>query len=299
MSTDLDRPGTGASPARPRSAAQDSAATRAPRASVAAFKATLVPDDFAVLCERVRGLCGVDLLQYKRGQMERRVRSFAERRGTPDLAAYSERLRKEPAELDAFLDRVTINVSHLWRHEAQWEALRKTILPEAARNGRVRAWSAGSSYGAEAYTLAAVCREAIPHARVEIQGTDLDRRMVARAREGVFTPEDARTAPRALLTRHFEALPEGGWKARPELRRMVSFGVGDLLRMAVPAGRYDLVMCRNTVIYFTEEVRDALHRRLVEALAPGGHLVVGTSERVADPRGLGLTSPFPFIYRRD
>jgi chemotaxis protein methyltransferase CheR len=262
------------------------------------FRADLAKDDFAMLCEQVRGLCGVDLAQYKRGQMERRVRTFAERRGTPDLLAYGERLRREPEELDAFLDRVTINVSHLWRHEAQWDALRRKVLPELARNGRLRAWSAGSSYGAEAYTLAAICREAIPGARVEIQGTDLDRRMVAKAREGVFSREDARTAPRALLERHFEVLPDGGWKARPELRRMVSFGVGDLLRMAVPHGRYDLVMCRNTVIYFTEEVRDALHRRLVEALAPGGHLVVGTSERVADTRGLGLTSPFPFIYRR-
>ena len=68
--------------------------------------------------------------------------------------------------------------------------------------------------------------------------------------------------------------------------------------MPVPPGRYDLIMCRNTVIYFTEDVRDALHRRLVEALKPGGYLVVGTSERVADPRGLGLTSPFYFIYRK-
>jgi chemotaxis protein methyltransferase CheR len=81
--------------------------------------------------------------------------------------------------------------------------------------------------------------------------------------------------------------------------RMTRFEAGDLLRMPVEAGRYDLIMCRNTVIYFTEEVRDALHARLATALAPGGYLVVGTSERVADPRGLGLTSPFHFIYRKN
>jgi chemotaxis protein methyltransferase CheR len=78
----------------------------------------------------------------------------------------------------------------------------------------------------------------------------------------------------------------------------VSFEVGDLLRMPVKPGSFDLVMCRNTVIYFTEEVRDALHRRLVDALTPGGYLVVGTSERVAAARELGLTSPFHFIYRK-
>ena len=79
---------------------------------------------------------------------------------------------------------------------------------------------------------------------------------------------------------------------------MTRFEVGDLLRMPVQAGRYELIMCRNTVIYFTEEVRDALHARLATALAPGGYLVVGTSERVADPKALDLTSPFHFIYRK-
>jgi chemotaxis protein methyltransferase CheR len=262
------------------------------------FQAGLQTDDFAILAERVRRLCDVDLLQYKRGQMERRVRTWAQRRGTPDLVAYAGRLAADADELDAFLDRVTINVSHLWRHEAQWTALAKSILPELAARGAVRCWSAGSSYGAEAYTLAATCRDAIPAARVEIAGTDLDRRMVERARTGRFTTEDARTAPPAVLRRWFDPLPEGGFAAKPELRRMVRFATGDLLRMPIPAGRYDLILCRNTVIYFTEEVRDALHRRLAGALADGGYLVVGTSERVADPRGLGLTSPHHFIYRK-
>jgi chemotaxis protein methyltransferase CheR len=255
-------------------------------------------DDYVDFCEGVRRLCSIDLLQYKRGQMERRVRTFAERRGTPELAAYGARLKADTEELDAFLDRVTINVSHLWRHEDQWTALGRTILPELAERGRVRCWSAGSSYGAEAFTLAAVARDSIPHARVEILGTDLDRRMVERARKGRFTVEDARTAPPALLKKWFHPVDEGGWQAKSELLRLTRFEVGDLLRMPVHAGRYDLIMCRNTVIYFTEDVRDALHARLVGALVPGGYLVVGTSERVSDPRTLGLTSPLNFIYRK-
>jgi chemotaxis protein methyltransferase CheR len=255
-------------------------------------------DDFARLAARVRRLCGVDLLQYKRGQMERRVRTFAERRGTPDLTLYAARLQSDPAELDALLDRVTINVSQLWRHETQWTELARRILPELAARGRVRAWSAGCSYGAEAYTLAATALEALgERAGVEIHGTDLDARMVARARLGAFSAADARTAPRAVLGRWFEPA-DGGWQAKPALRAMVSFHTGDLLRMPVPRNRYGLVMCRNTVIYFTEEVRDALHERLVASLEPGGYLIVGTSERVADPAGLGLTSPAPFVYRR-
>jgi chemotaxis protein methyltransferase CheR len=271
----------------------------AARQAAAGFTATVKSDDFTAICELVRRLCGVDLLQYKRGQMERRVRTFAQRRGTPDLEAYGARLKADKEELDAFLDRVTINVSHLWRHEDQWTALGKTILPELAAKGRVRCWSAGSSYGAEAFTLAAIAKDSIPNARVEIQGTDLDKRMVARARAGRFSAEDARTAPPALLKKWFDPADDGGWQAKSELMRMTSFEVGDLLRMPVQSGRYDLIMCRNTVIYFTEEVRDALHARLATALAPGGYLVVGTSERVADPRALNLTSPFHFIYRKN
>lgn len=256
-------------------------------------------DDFVALCERVRQLSGVDLLQYKRGQMERRVRTWIQRRGAASLPVYADLLRRDPDELDAFLDRVTINVSHLWRHEEQWEALRKDILPAiAAGTGRVRAWSAGSSYGAEAYTLAAICKEAAPKASVSITGTDLDRRMVARARTGVFTAEDARVAPQPLLRRHFEATEDGGWRASSALRSITRFEQGDLLRMTVPRERYDVVMCRNTVIYFTEEVRDTLHRRLADSLVPGGYLIVGTSERVADARGLGLQSTHHFIYRK-
>jgi chemotaxis protein methyltransferase CheR len=256
-------------------------------------------DEYAHLCEKVRLLCGVDLMQYKRGQMERRVRSWIQRRGAHSLPVYGDLLRRDPDELDAFLDRVTINVSHLWRHEEQWDILGKEILPAlAADRGRIRAWSAGCSYGAEAFTLAAVCREATPDVPVNIVGTDLDRRVVERARSGEFSAEDARTAPATLLHRHFEPLDGGNWRAARALRSMVRFEQGDLLRMKLPFRRYDLILCRNTVIYFTEDVRDALHRRLVEALAPGGHLVIGTSERIADPRGLGLAPTHHFIYRK-
>ena len=89
-------------------------------------------DDYTTFCESVRRVCGVDLLQYKRGQMERRIRTWTARRGEEDLAAYARRLQAEPEELDAFLDRVTINVSQLWRHPEHWKALQETILPELA-----------------------------------------------------------------------------------------------------------------------------------------------------------------------
>ena len=252
-------------------------------------------DDFIQFCTGFRRLTGIDLTQYKRRQMERRVRTFADRRA-PDLISYLQVLLGSRDELNEFLDRVTINVSQLWRNPEQWEALAK-IVAELAETGTVRAWSAGCSYGAEAYTLAAIGREVAPSARLEIVGTDIDKRMVARAREGLFTIDDARSAPPAQLGKWFDRVPDG-WRAKPELRLLTRFDTGDLLNDRVQAARFDLVLCRNVVIYFTEPVRDALHHRLVESLRPGGYLLVGSSERVAEPRTLGLQCPTPFIYRK-
>jgi chemotaxis protein methyltransferase CheR len=259
-------------------------------------------DDYEPFCLAVRALCGIDLLQYKRGQMERRIRSFVVARDVDGLAAYAAVLKADKAELDKFLDRVTINVSQLWRNPEQWEVLEEKVLPALASSSpvqpaTVRCWSAGCSYGAEAYTLAAIARRALPRARVTILGTDIDGRMVERARSGVFSADDARDAPTATLASHFE-LADGAWHAGEQLKRLVRFEQGDLLRAAPAPGSYDLVLCRNTVIYFNEDVRDALHGRLADSLRPGGRLVVGATERVSNPAGHGLEPEYPFVYRK-
>jgi chemotaxis protein methyltransferase CheR len=255
-------------------------------------------DEYVQFCHGVRALCRIDLEQYKRGQMERRIRSFAATRGAERLAEYLRLLRRDRRELDAFLDRITINVSQLWRNPGEWSALATGILPELAAGGRIRAWCAGCSYGAEAYTLAAVAAEAAPAARIDVRGTDIDPRMVARAREGRFSLADARDVPPAALARWFRG--EGGeLVAHPDLRRRVRFDAGDLLRMRVRPRSFDLVLCRNTVIYFRPDVRDDLHARLADALRPGGVLLVGATERVADPAALGLRQLRPHTYRRE
>ncbi|HTR32741.1 MAG TPA: protein-glutamate O-methyltransferase CheR [Gaiellaceae bacterium] len=254
-------------------------------------------DDYVDFCEGVNRLVGIDLLQYKRGQMERRLRSFAERRGIARLGDYLALLRSDTDELERFLDRVTINVSQLWRNPEQWTVLGRSVVPELAARGRIRIWSAGCSYGAECYTIAAVCLEHAPGARVEVLGTDVDQRMIDRARTGAFSLDDARTVPPASLDRWFERTADG-WQAGPELAKTVTFERGDLLTMRFPAGAYDLVLCRNVVIYFTEDVRDALHARLATSLRSGGYLVVGSTERVASIGDIGLDLAYPFTYRK-
>lgn len=254
-------------------------------------------DEYGAFCTAIRRLCGIDLSQYKRGQMERRIRTFAGRRGITRLQEYATVLADSTQELDEFLDRVTINVSQLWRNPAQWELLHRRVLPEFADRARFTAWSAGSSYGAEAYTLAAVCAEALPGVRTEIVGTDIDRRMVERARLGVFSPADARDVPARQRSRWFTP-KDGMLHADPQLRGRCRFEAGDLLAMRPAQQVYDLVLCRNTVIYFTPDVKDALHARLAATVVPGGYFMVGSTERVSDPAELGLEIAHPFVYRR-
>jgi chemotaxis protein methyltransferase CheR len=238
-------------------------------------------DDYVEFCTFLRSLCGIDLAQYKRPQMERRLRSFYASRGITRLTDTFAQLRKDPKHLDELLDRITINVSQLWRNPEQWEIMEKTILPELAASGQ----------------LATLCHLVCPTARTLVRGTDIDKRMVARARLGLFSTEDARTAPRRQLEAGFDAV-DGGWRAKLTVRAKTRFDVGDLLRIKPSPNSYDLILCRNTVIYFSEPIRDDLHARLAGALRPGGYLVIGSTERVSQPSGLGLTSAHPFIYRK-
>jgi chemotaxis protein methyltransferase CheR len=265
--------------------------------SIAPQVAEFPVDDYAVFCAGVQRLCRVDLTQYRRNQMERRIRSLAEKRGMPQLSQYLRTLSQDESELDRFLDRMTINVSQLWRNPDQWLLLGEEIVPELVSHGRIRAWSAGCSYGAEVFTIAAVCLEAAPSVGVEILGSDLDARMIERARRAEFSDSDARHAPRTALDRWFERT-ESGWRAGPELRAAARFEVADLLASQPRRAIYDLVVCRNTVIYLTPTGRRALYEALVEALRPGGFLMVGCTERISDPESYGLQLAHSFTYRK-
>jgi chemotaxis protein methyltransferase CheR len=255
------------------------------------------PDEFPAFCAGVKRLCRVDLMGYKRGQMERRIRAFAEARGKPDLLDYLALLAHDESELERFLDRLTINVSQLWRNPLRWQTLAEQVIPELARDGQIRAWSAGCSYGAEVYTLAAVCREAAPQARLEVRGSDIDERMLVRARRGCFTDADMQTVPDASRERWFARTPSG-WQVDRELVAAARFEVEDLLTCSPSPDTFDLIACRNTVIYFTAERRAVLHSKLAGALRPGGHLMVGATERIPDADEFGLELVHPFNYRK-
>jgi len=265
--------------------------------SLAARAGLAVDDDYALFCTGVQRLSKIDLSSYKRGQMERRVRSFAGSRGKPELLDYLALLAHDDEELEQFLEHLTINVSQLWRNPVQWQTIAQEVVPCLARAGGIRAWSAGCSYGAEAYTIAAICREIAPNAELEVHGSDIDERVITRARQGLFSDADLRTAPPRSVERWFERVADG-WQVSDELRAVTRFTVENLLECTPKPAAYDLIACRNMVIYFTEQSRDALHTRLASALRPGGWLMVGSTERIVAAAAYGLELVYPFTYRR-
>jgi chemotaxis protein methyltransferase CheR len=230
--------------------------------------------------------------------MERRIRSHAERHDTPVLRDFLRRLRASPEWLESFLDRITINVSELYRDPAQYETLRAKVVPELRRQntGSIQVWSAGCSYGAEAYTLACILSE---------DGRGALRRDRLRHRPGGWWPgpgaggspsADMRHVPPRIRDAHFAAA-DGGFQARAALATRLRFRSDDLLA-ATYAGGWDLVLCRNVVIYFTDAARAGVHRNIAASLRPGGYLMIGSTERVADPSALGLVAVHPFMYRK-
>ena len=200
--------------------------------------------------------------------------------------------------LDRFMERMTITVSQLWRNNDIFEAIEKQILPEldARADGRkLKLWSAGCSYGAEPHTLAAICIEMGPKlSRLpQIKGTDINPRMIERARRGHFTEEDARDAPRALLQKYFDKVGDG-WTAKPDVRQLIQFE--DLFASKTDA--VDLILFRNVAIHFERERREQVHGILADALLPGGILVLGSTEMIINPVEIGLERVRPFVFRR-
>lgn len=256
-------------------------------------------DDYLAFCRFVLELTGIDLSQYRRGYMERRLRSLYAPRGIRRLTDVCGELRRDPGRRDQLLDRITSHTAQLWRNPAQWELIRGELLPSlaaSAERGRLRIWSAGCSGGAEAYTLATLAGLGCPELRVRVHGTDVDHRMIARARLGLFDAAAADGAPTDLLRAGFDPV-DGGWRAKLGLRAITRFDVGDLLRISPRPAGWDLILCRNTAGYFTGPIRDELHRRLAEGLRAGGQLVLGVTESVADPAALGLEPVAPSVYR--
>lgn len=219
---------------------------------------TIRPDDpgYAHVQKRVLELTGIDLNCYKRPQMLRRLDAILARCHVANLTALAAELKPGSAVLQEFMERFTINVSECFRDKPRFEALQRQLIPAlAAKNPNLRIWSAGCSYGAEPYSLAIILREA-NLTRAKILATDIDPKILEAAKAGEsFTANDLRNLPKEVAARSFTSLPGGHFRAADALRPFITFRQQNLLSKP-PNEQFDLVLCRNVTIYFTEESKD-------------------------------------------
>jgi len=249
---------------------------------------------------RDRGFgCGA----YKEGCMRRRLAVRMRARGVHTYDEYRRLLTGDPTEYDRLLDALTINVTKFYRNAETWAALAERFLPAlwAARGGAVRAWSAGCASGEEPYTIAMLLLEqggaASEVSRAAIDATDIDRASLARAQEGRYREAAFDEMPAALV--HRWTAGAGERTVKPEVRALVRFAPRDLLREPAPHPPYDLIVCRNVVIYFDRPTQERLFQSFVDALQPGGILVLGKVETLmGDARKrLDLVDTRERIYR--
>lgn len=254
--------------------------------------------EFEEFIKRIGDYTGIDLTKYKRPQMQRRITSLMRMEGYPGYLEYLRELKRDTVRLERFLNHLTINVSEFYRNPSQWRVLLEHILPEMIKgNLKPKIWSAGCATGEEPYTLAIMIREHFSSAQPLILATDIDDRVLTRAREGFYRSRVLVNVPRYQLTKYFNNEKEDLYQIKDEIKKMVDFRHHDLFKDIFPAA-CDLILCRNVMIYFTEEAKMALYRMLHDALRPGGVLFTGSTEQIFQASRLGLEAMASFFYKR-
>jgi two-component system, chemotaxis family, CheB/CheR fusion protein len=236
------------------------------------------------LLEFVKATRGFDFTGYKRASIERRVAKRMQEVGVESYSDYLDFLEMHGEEFADLFNTLLINVTSFFRDPQTWDHLATEIVPGlvAARNdgGALRIWCAGAASGEEAYTVAMVFARVLGDAefreRVKIYATDVDEEALDQARHGAYQPRQIEDVPRDALERFFERTDQR-YVFRKDLRRSVIFGRNDLLQDA-PISRIDLLVCRNTLMYFTAETQARILRRFHFALDDDGILLLGKSE---------------------
>lgn len=252
----------------------------------------------------IKKLLEIDLDGYKDEQMKRRLDSWLIRCGSKTWEEYFARLRTDTVELGRFRDYLTINVSEFFRDLDRWQSLRDTVLPELIREARgrgaqepLRIWSAGCSIGPEPYTLTITLDEMARGLSYYLLATDLDRGALKRAQaRGPFTADDIRNVTAGQRSLYFE--PGGPpYYIKETLANRIKFKEHNMISQPFE-GNFDLIVCRNVIIYFTVEAKNILYQKFQAALRPGGILFLGGTEIIPRPLEYNFRSQGVSFYRK-
>ena len=258
-------------------------------------------DKFEHLLEYLRQSRSFDFTGYKRPSLMRRVIKQMQSVNIDDCAEYVDYLEVHPDEFAALFDTILINVTSFFRDPPAWEFLTASALPRLLRNKGpgtpIRIWSAGCASGEEVYTIAMIFAEALGakefQRRVKIYATDADEDALTVARQASYTAKEIHPVPEELRDKYFDKL-NGRYVFKPDLRRSIIFGRHDLVQDA-PMSRLDLLVCRNTLMYFNSEAQARILARFNYALTDNGLLFVGKAEMLLVHAA--LFSPIELKYR--
>jgi len=253
--------------------------------------------DYTQFIANVKKKTGIDLSLYKEAQMKRRLTSLYEKRKCRDFTEYFDLIRSDRSMMDEFLDRMTINVSEFYRNGQRWEVLDNKIIPQLLKQSKtLKCWSAACSTGEEPYSMAMVLSNHMPLREVSILATDLDQGVLDKAGVGLYPDRSLKEVPADMKKKYFTQ--EGQfYQVTDEVKRTVAFKKHNLLEDSYGSG-FDLIVCRNVMIYFTEEAKDQIYTNFAKALKPGGILFVGSTEQIFSPDRYGLESEETFFYKK-
>lgn len=246
--------------------------------------------------KNVASLTGVDLGMYKY-QIHRRVHTLMRNWKIDDYRTYYDLLVRDPQKRRDFLDYITINVTEFFRNPERWRTLREKILPDLVAKGirKVNIWSAGCSSGQEPYSLAILATElGIPF---QVLAVDVDEGTLAKAREGIYPATQLEKIPDETRNKYFTPAGDNMFRIHPEVMGKVTFRRLNLLQDPFPKEQH-LILCRNVVIYFSAKTKARLYRDFYKCLAPGGYLMVGSTEQIFGYSDIGFENAGSFLYRK-
>jgi chemotaxis protein methyltransferase CheR len=263
----------------------------------------LSKNSFQAVTTMFRQVSGIQLSDAKQALVAGRLQKLAQARGVRDVDAYVELLMREgdAQELVKVVDKLTTNETYFFREPQHFEHLKRMLAERraGAAGGDFRVWSAASSSGEEAYSIAMVLGEHFGLRGWQVIGTDLSTAMVDTARRGLYPLERARLTPTPLLKRwclkgHGDNT--GKLMVAPELRQLVRFECANLTRTLPEIGQFDLVFLRNVLIYFDNPGKADIVKRVLTRLKPDGLLFTGHAESIAN-LGIPTVAVAPAVYR--